>query len=183
MSGSLDHLPHIEEIPSLSRAQLLDKYGPIELEVRDIKVEIKRVLCQEQLGLPIDGERFKRLTYGKAIRERILLKMSARLQELRRAELGGDPQALQHRRFLHAVFDAVKDTAPPEVRDAIFERARQSGRRSKCELCSLQRSRDVERPDGVAEHVDAQHTESAVVRDLDQSNLMPPTLSGGENQG
>lgn len=183
MSGSsIDHLPHVDELPHMSREELISKYEPLEIEIRDIRDEIKRLMALQLNGLPIDEERFRKMRYGKQLRERMQIKIASRIQQLKRDELGGNPQAILHRRFLHAVFDAVKQLPDVVTRDAIFLAARTQRNSPGCEHCAMHKSGHIQGSNGVAQHVDPEHTESPVVRRLDEANLVPPTLAGNEDQ-
>jgi hypothetical protein len=125
-------LPHIDHVKRMTREECLHYYTPIEQQLQDLREEIRRVNTAQDLGLPYDEERFRRLRYGKQLRARLQQAIKERLLDLKRAELGGDPVAMLHRRYLHAVFEIVKDL--PQ-RDAIFARARDLSRTLEC-TCS-----------------------------------------------
>lgn len=184
--SSLDHLPHIDQIALMTREELVHHYEPIEIEIRDIREELRNVQEARSLQLPFDLEWLKRLRFGKQLRERLLVRIRARMLELKRQELGGDPAAMVHRGFLHGLLAAVGEL-DKQAKEALLTRARilQASYTPSCEHCALtqRRSSHGERADRVAENVDAEHAEPPVVTRLAEAHLVPPTFPGNEDQG
>jgi hypothetical protein len=179
--STLRELPHVDDLALLSREALISEHERISLELVDMDRELHDATLDKNAGLFVEPEWLNRLKYGRSVRRRLVALIKTRVHTLRRQELGGDPLAITHRRFLHAVLTALNRHPNRELAGEIYTAAKQiaaSETHKVCDLCAMQSLDNAQRSERVAENIDLQAAKPSVVGDLGHSDQMPATLTG-----
>lgn len=179
-TANYEQLPHITTVDAMTHSQLIELHESLEVDVRSIRDELRDARERIDLGLSVDPEWERRARYGKSQRERLMIRARTRLRDLRRQELGGDPTAMDHRRWLHAIWTVIAQLEDTRLRDTILHAAKLVTPHPKgCTHCGLPASLgDVDGTQRVSEHVDSQAAKPSVVGNLADGDIVPSTLAG-----